>query len=135
MQDRAPPSLPASLAQESLVAFQAVGHDVLILPNKAVAPPPLPAMLPSSPPAVESADDIQHVSITAHGDKAKARDLLAAIWTLKALEAAQRPATPDERQARAGFPGFGIVVLGILPDPVSGRSKDAGWQQLGGVSP
>jgi hypothetical protein len=78
---------------------------------------------------------MQHVSITAHGDKAKARDLLAALWTLKALEAAQRPATPDERQARAGFPGFGIVVLEIVPDLVSGRSKDAGGQQRGGVSP
>jgi len=78
---------------------------------------------------------MQHVGITARGAKAKARDLLATIWKLKALEEAQRPATPDERQALAGFPGFGIVVLGILPDPVSGRSKDAGWQQLGGVSP
>ena len=38
-------------------------------------------------------------------------------------------------KASQSFPGFGIVVLGILPDPVSGRSKDAGWQQLGGVSP
>jgi hypothetical protein len=65
----------------------------------------------------------------------KARDLLAAIWKLKALEEAQRPATPDERQARAGFPGFGVVALGIFPDPVTSRSKDAGWQQLGGVSP
>jgi hypothetical protein len=79
MQDRTPPSRPASLAQESLFACQAVGHAVLILPNKAVAPPPLPAMLPSSPPAVESADDMQHIGITAHGEKAKARDLLAAI--------------------------------------------------------
>ncbi len=135
MQARAPPSRPASLAQELLFAFQAVGHEVLILPNKAVAPTPLPAIRPSSPPAVESADDMQHVGITARGAKAKARDLLATIWKLKALEEAQRPATPDERQALAGFPGFGIVVLGILPDPVSGRSKDAGWQQLGGVSP
>lgn len=57
----------------------------------------------------------------------KARDLLAAIWKLKALEEAQRPATLDERQVLAGIPGFGIVVLGIWPDPVSGRFTDAGW--------
>src|SRR5206468_4991901 len=44
---------------------------------------------------------------------------------------AQRPATPDERQILARFPGFGPVALGIFPDPVTGQYKDAGWQQLG----
>jgi SAM-dependent methyltransferase len=73
-----------------------------------------------------------HVGITAQGDKAKARDLLAAIRTLRALEQGQRPPTLDERQALARFPGFGVVALGIFPDPVSGRYKDAGWEKLGG---
>jgi hypothetical protein len=70
-------------------------------------------------------------------DEESRHDRFAGAWIIRQEKpnAAQRPATPDERQARAGFPGFGIVVLGILPDPVSGRSKDAGWQQLGGVSP
>ena len=68
---------------------------------------------------------------TASGDKAKARAILAAIRTLQAVEQAQRPATPDERQVLMGFPGFGPVALGIFPDPVTGQYKDAGWQQLG----
>ena len=31
----------------------------------------------------------------------------------------------------ARFPGFGPVALGIFPDPVTGRYKDATWQTLG----
>src|SRR5262245_39082215 len=68
---------------------------------------------------------------TVRGDKTKARALLAAIRTLQAVEQAQRPATPDERQVLLRFPGFGPVALGIFPDPVTGQYKDAGWQQLG----
>ena len=29
------------------------------------------------------------------------------------------------------FPGFGAVALSILPHPVTGRYKDAGWRELG----
>ena len=68
---------------------------------------------------------------TASGDKAKARALLAAIRTFQAIEQAQRPATPDERQVLLGFPGFGPLALGSFPDPVTGRYKDATWQALG----
>ena len=67
----------------------------------------------------------------ASGDKAKARAILAAIRTLQAIEQAQRPATPEERAVLARFPGFGPVALGIFPDPVTGRYKDATWQTLG----
>jgi hypothetical protein len=67
----------------------------------------------------------------ASGEKAKARAILAAIRTLQAVEQAQRPATPEERAVLARFPGFGPVALGIFPDPVTNRYKDAGWQQLG----
>ena len=66
----------------------------------------------------------------ASGEKAKARDLLAAIRTLKRIEHKQRPPTPDERQALARFPGFGPLALSIFPDPVTGRYKD-GWQATG----
>src|SRR5207249_172545 len=31
----------------------------------------------------------------------------------------------------ARFGGFGPLALGIFPDPVTGRYKDAGWQALG----
>jgi SAM-dependent methyltransferase len=67
----------------------------------------------------------------ASGAKAQARAILAAIHTLQAIEQAQRPATPEERQILARFPGFGPVALGIFPDPVTGQYKDAGWQHLG----
>jgi SAM-dependent methyltransferase len=67
----------------------------------------------------------------ASGVKAQARAILAAIRTLQAIEQAQRPATPEEREVLAHFPGFGPVALGIFPDPVTGQYRDAGWQQLG----
>src|SRR5262245_3000007 len=76
----------------------------------------------------EQAPQLPH---TAHGAKAKARAILAATRILQAIEQAQRPATPEECQILARFPGFGPVALGIFPDPVTGRYKDAGWQQLG----
>jgi N12 class adenine-specific DNA methylase len=67
----------------------------------------------------------------ATGEKAKARDIVAAIRTLKAVERDQRPATYDEKQTLAHFAGFGPVALSIFPDPVNGRYKDASWQSLG----
>ena len=79
---------------------------------------PLPAQA-SSPPSIAS------------GEKAKARDILTAIRTLKSIEQDQRPATPEEKQALARFGGFGAVALRIFPDPVTGRYKDASWQALG----
>jgi N12 class adenine-specific DNA methylase len=71
------------------------------------------------------------VPIIAAGEKAKARDLLAAIRTLKQIETQQRPATDEERQTLARFAGFGPLALSIFPDPVTGRYKDASWQSLG----
>ena len=67
----------------------------------------------------------------ASGEKAKARDILAAIRTLKAIEQEQRPGTPEERQILGRFAGFGPVALSIFPDPVTGRYKDGGWQSIG----
>ena len=80
-----------------------------------------PSEQPAPPPPVAFAS----------GEKAKARDILTAIRTLKSIEDAQRPATAEEKQALARFAGFGPVALGIFPDPVTGRFKDAGWQALG----
>jgi SAM-dependent methyltransferase len=65
------------------------------------------------------------------GDKAKARDLLAAIRILTCIEQERRPPTPPERQALALFPGFGPLALRLFPDPVTGHYRDATWQQLG----
>jgi N12 class adenine-specific DNA methylase len=67
----------------------------------------------------------------ASGEKAKARDIIAAIRTLQTIEREQRPATTDERDILARFSGFGAIALGIFPDPVKGTYKDAGWQSLG----
>ncbi len=67
----------------------------------------------------------------ASGEKAKARDIIVAIRTLKAVEQERRAATPEEKQTLARFAGFGPVALSLFPDPVSGKYKDAGWQALG----
>ena len=69
--------------------------------------------------------------VIASGEKAKARDIIAAIRTLQAIEQEKRPATGEERQILARFGGFGAVALSIFPDPVTGRYKDAGWQVIG----
>ncbi len=67
----------------------------------------------------------------ASGEKAKARDLLAAIRTLKSLERDARPAGDAERETLARFSGFGPVALSIFPDPVTGQYKDHSWRVLG----
>jgi len=69
--------------------------------------------------------------VIASGEKEKARDILAAIRTLKTIERERRPATREEKQALARFGGFGPVALSIFPDPVTGRYKDAAWQAVG----
>lgn len=61
----------------------------------------------------------------ASGEKTKARDLLAAIRTLKTIEQERRPATDDEKQTLARFSGFGPLALSIFPEPASGRYRDA----------
>lgn len=90
--------------------------------------PPLPASLrrPSEPaPRPPGQRGI------ASGEKTKARDIIAAIRTLKAIEREHRPASPEEKQTLARFSGFGPVALSIFPDPVTGKYKDAGWQAIG----
>ncbi|MCZ2340449.1 MAG: DEAD/DEAH box helicase family protein [Bacteroidales bacterium] len=67
----------------------------------------------------------------ASGEKAKARDIIAAIRTLKTIEQEQRPATSEEKQTLARFSGFGPVALSIFPSPVSGKYKDGSWQAVG----
>jgi hypothetical protein len=67
----------------------------------------------------------------ASGEKAKARDIIAAIRALKAIEQEKRPANQEEKQILARFSGFGPVALSIFPHPVSGKYKDDGWQTLG----
>ncbi len=65
------------------------------------------------------------------GEKAKARDIVAAIRTLKHIEDAGRNPTFEERQQLAKFTGFGAVARSLFPDPVTGHYKDASWETLG----
>ena len=80
---------------------------------------------------MEGTDTTTAPPVIASGEKAKARDIIAAIRTLQQIEQEHRPATADERQTLARFGGFGAVALSLFPDPVTGRYKDAGWQALG----
>jgi hypothetical protein len=79
---------------------------------------------------MESTSTTTPVAI-AGGEKTKARDIIAAIRTMKQIEQEQRLATPEEKQTLARFAGFGPVALSIFPDPVTGRYKDASWQAVG----
>jgi N12 class adenine-specific DNA methylase len=63
----------------------------------------------------------------ATGEKAKARDIISAIRTLKNLDG---PANGEQRERLKRFPGFGCVALSIFPDPTTGTYKD-GWREVG----
>ena len=58
--------------------------------------------------------------------------MLAAIRTLKIIEAERRPATPEERRLLARFPGFGAVALsGMLADLARALPRiHARWAKL-----
>ncbi len=92
-----------------------------------------PEVTPISKPEPPRAEPPRRATVVpiAAGEKAKARDILAAIRTLKAIEQERRQATDEERQILARFGGFGPVALSIFPDPVTGRYKDASWQAIG----
>jgi N12 class adenine-specific DNA methylase/predicted RNA methylase len=64
-------------------------------------------------------------------ERAKARDILAAVRTLKQIEQDHRPATMQERYVLARFGGFGAVARSLFPHWTTGLYKDAGWQVLG----
>jgi N12 class adenine-specific DNA methylase len=100
------------------------------------APPPpfIPIATPEPTTRIEPRPDRPAGGTPPHlasGEKTKARDILAAIRTLKAIEQEHRAATPEEKQTLARFSGFGPVALSIFPDPVTGKYKDAIWQSLG----
>ena len=94
-----------------------------LAPTEAVSPPLPPTALPEQPSAPPSP--------IASGEKAKARDILAAISTLKTIKYAMRAPTAEERLTLLGFCGFGPVALTIFPDPITGKYKDATWQAYG----
>jgi N12 class adenine-specific DNA methylase len=73
----------------------------------------------------------KHIAVPATGEKSKARDIIAAIRTLKHIEEEHRRANEEEKRTLARFGGFGPVALSIFPDPVKGSYKDASWQVIG----
>ena len=108
------------------------------IPANAGSPrvPSGPGMGPATPGGTHALDGTHRKPAPLHfdlaaGEKAKARDLLTAIRTLKVIESQHRPPSPGERQALAQFPGFGPLALRIFPDPVTSYFKDPTWQALG----
>jgi N-6 DNA Methylase len=77
---------------------------------------------------METQETTMEASPLASGQKGKARNILAAIHTLKQIEQDHRPASPQESQILAGF---GAVALHLFPDPLTGKYKDDSWQALG----
>ena len=101
-------------------------------PEVTTTPLPTEAHHPSDPPTSSSELDPPPSPVAiASGEKAKARDILAAIRAVQRIEHEQRAATVEEKKTLARFAGFGPVALWIFPDPVTGRYKDASWQALG----
>jgi N12 class adenine-specific DNA methylase len=62
------------------------------------------------------------------GEKARGRDIIAALRTLNEIEG--REPTETERAILRRFPGFGCVALSIFPDPKTGQFRE-GWEQTG----
>jgi hypothetical protein len=100
-------------------------------PRPEESAPPGPTPKPETSVATGNRPGLPAAPAIAGGEKAKARDILAAIRTLKAIEQEQRRATEEERQTLGRFAGFGPVALSIFPDPVTGRYKDTGWESIG----
>jgi SAM-dependent methyltransferase len=75
-------------------------------------------------------DDVGENGRVAVGEKQRARDILAALRTLKEVERRGDQATPEERATLERFGGFGPVALHLFPDPVTGRFRDS-WDNLG----
>ncbi|OWK39469.1 DEAD/DEAH box helicase family protein [Fimbriiglobus ruber] len=98
--------------------FDAVNDEPEIREEPLALPPPAQPVPPRPVPTV------------AAGPMGKAKDLLAAIKTLKKLERLRCIPDDGEREVLSRFCGFGPVALHIFPDPVTGKYKD-GWEQIG----
>src|SRR4051794_36084260 len=113
-QSVAPALLPSPAAEEPPPA---------IAPSAHLAPRPPPEPARGLRPAAEGT--------VATGEKAKAQDILEAIRTLHRVEREGRNPTDAERTALARFGGFGAVALSLFPDPLTGRYKSHGFEELG----
>jgi len=86
---------------------------------------------PASAPNVPAADFqiTDETRLGQGGEVAKFNDNLAAIRTLKAIEEANRRATPEEQAALARYVGWGGLA-NAFPDPLTGEYKSA-WSARG----
>ncbi|MBP3954371.1 DEAD/DEAH box helicase family protein [Gemmata sp. G18] len=91
-------------------------------------PPAVPAQ---SIPPVDPVPEVVRGPPLSSGEKGKARDIITAIKTLHQVERRGTPATPEEREALARYPGVGPVALSIFPNPANGQYKDDSWRSLG----
>ncbi len=124
------PTLFDFLAKEPIVNAPAAHDDQLPQAIPRISEPAGESP-PSVSPAVRAEQGAFPSVTIASGEKAKARDIIAAIRVLKAIEAERRPASPEEKQTLARFAGFGPVALSIFPHPVSGEFKDTSWRDIG----
>jgi N12 class adenine-specific DNA methylase len=85
----------------------------------------------AGPEPKEGDQTMEGTTVIAAGDKAKARDIIAAIRTLNRIEQEERRATEDERRLLSRFAGFGAVAHGFFPNPATGQYKNHGWKVLG----
>jgi hypothetical protein len=96
----------------------------------------LKRLRPAGHRAMETQETTMEASPLASGQKGKARDILAAIHTLKQIEQEHRLASSEERQTLARFGGFGAVALGMFPKP-GAQPEDAypdnGWRKFGEI--
>lgn len=85
----------------------------------------------ASAPNIPAADFqiTDEVGLGKGGEVQKFNDNLAAIRTLKQIEAENRRATPDEQAALARYVGWGGLAS-AFPDPISGEFKDK-WKARG----
>ncbi|HVX13083.1 MAG TPA: DEAD/DEAH box helicase family protein [Pirellulales bacterium] len=90
-------------------------------------------MAPEAGPPTTEGDKVMESSGTGRVslDKAKARDIIAAIRLLQRIEQEKRPATELERRVLSRFTGFGGVARLIFPNPVTDAYTNPGWQALG----
>jgi len=89
--------------------------------------PPVAPLAPNIP--VMDFKITDDVGLGTGGEVAKFNDNVAAIRVLKALEAENRRATPDEQRTLARYVGWGGLA-NAFPDPTTGVYKDA-WAKRG----
>ncbi|AWM36997.1 hypothetical protein GobsT_51150 [Gemmata obscuriglobus] len=89
-----------------------------------------PPAAPVTPPVDPVPEAVRGPPLS-NGEKGKARDIIAAIKTLHQVEKRGTPATPEERDTLAKYPGMGPVALSIFPNPANGQYKDDSWKALG----